>query len=206
MAIAKSPFYIVQNFLTPKFCEMIVDGLGYFEPDVDKEGTPTKMMRNHQPSEQIIFDRFKPMIPHLEKYYDIKHRGTELITFEYLAEGVLPEAVCDNSKWIKKKWVRTKDRDLSVMLFLSDYQDNIPFDTDYEVYGGKFEFLQHKFGFNPERGTLIVYPSGPHFINANADIEFGDLFQCKFHLAAAQPFMYRPDRFPGDYKSWFTDL
>lgn len=206
MTSPKSPFYVVQDFLTPKQCEIIVDNLGYYSPDVDKDGKAIKMMRNHEESEKIVYDKFKMLIPTLEEYYGFKHRGTEIMTFEFLAEGVTPEAICDNSKWIKKKWVRTKDRDFSVVLFLSDYQDQLPFDSDYEVYGGKLEFLQHKFGFNPERGTLIVYPSGPHFINATADIIAGDLFQAKFHLAGQSPYLYQPSEFAGNYLTWFKGL
>jgi hypothetical protein len=206
MAVPKSPFYVVQDFLTPKQCEMIVDNLGYYEPDVDKEGNPIKMMRNHEESEKIVYGKFQPLIADLEKYYDFEHRGTELVTFEFLAEGVKPEAISDNSKWVNKKWVRTKDRDFSAVLFLSDYQDDLPFDSDYEVYGGKLEFLQHKFGFNPERGTLIVYPSSPHFINAISEIVAGDLFLARFYVAATIPYLYQPADFPGNYLSWFSDL
>ncbi len=206
MATPKSPFYVVQNFISNKFCEIIVDNLEFYSPDVNKDGQPIKMMRNHEESENIIYDKFKFLLPELEKYYGFEERGTELITFEFIAEGVEPEAVCDNSKWINKKWVRTKDRDFSVVLFLSDYQDQIPFSHDYECYGGKLEFLQHQFGFNPERGTLVVYPSGPHFINAFADIIAGDLFVAKFHVACQRPFIYQPDQFPGNYLSWFSDL
>jgi hypothetical protein len=206
MAVPKSPFYVVQDFLTPKQCEMIVDNLGYYEPDLDKEGNPIKMMRNHEESEKIVYGKFQPLIADLEKYYDFEHRGTELVTFEFLAEGVKPEAISDNSKWVNKKWVRTKDRDFSAVLFLSDYQDDLPFDSDYEVYGGKLEFLQHKFGFNPERGTLIVYPSSPHFINAISEIVAGDLFLARFYVAATIPYLYQPADFPGNYLSWFSDL
>lgn len=206
MAVPKSPFYVVQNFISPKQCEMIVDSLGFFIPDEDKEGNPIKMRRNHEKSEKVIYDKFKPLIPTLEKYYDFKHKGTEHMTFEFIDAGVEPEAVCDNSKWINKKWAKTKDRDFSALLFLSDYQSNIPFDSDYEVYGGKFEFLQHGFGFQPERGTLIIYPSGPHFINAIADVHAGSLFLAKFYLAATLPYLYQPDEFPGNYLSWFGNL
>ena len=206
MATPKSPFYVVQNFLTPKQCEIIVDNLGYYSPDLDHEGTPIKMMRNHEESEKIVYDKFKTLIPTLEKYYNFEHRGTELMTFEFITEGVVPEAVCDNSKWINKKWVKTKDRDFSAIVFLSDYQENLPFDSDYEVYGGKLEFLQHKFGFNPERGTLIVYPSGPHFINAISEVIAGDLFLARFYLAGQMPFLYQPDSFPGNYLSWFGNI
>jgi hypothetical protein len=206
MATPKSPFYVVQNFISPKQCEMIVDDLGYYSPDLDPEGKPIKMMRHHEPSEKIIYEKFKSLIPKLEAYYDFEHRGTEHITFEYMAAGVKPEPVCDSSKWIKKKWVRTKDRDFSAVLFLSDYQEDVPFDSEYEVYGGKLEFLQHKFGFNPQRGTLIVYPSSPHFINAFSEIFVGDLYVARFYIASQMPYLYQPDEFPGNYLSWFGHL
>lgn len=206
MAAPKSPFYIIPNFISPKQCEHIVDSLEYYAPDEDINGKPVKMSKTNPELETIIFNRFEMLIPELEKYYGYQHRGTENIGFEYHAQGVIPEAICDSSKWLKKKWVRTKDRDFSVVLFLSDYQDTPDFDSDYEVYGGKLEFLQHKFGFNPERGTLIVYPSSPHFINAIAEVQIGDLFLAKFHLAGKQPYLYQPADFPGDYRTWFKDL
>jgi len=206
MATPRTPFVVVQNFISPKQCEIIVDDLGYYEPDTNPEGKPIKMMRHHEASEKIVYNKFQALIPTLEQYYDFEHRGTEHMSFEYLAAGVEPEAVCDNAKWVNKTWVKTKDRDFSAVLFLSDYQDKVPFDSDYEVFGGKLEFLQHKFGFNPERGTLVVYPSGPHFINAFAEILAGELFVARFFIAAQTPFLYQPANFPGNYLSWFGNL
>jgi len=206
MATPRTPFVVVQNFISPKQCEIIVDDLGYYEPDKDTEGTPIKMMRGHEASEAVVYSKFKAMIPTLEQYYGFEHRGTEHVSFEFLSAGVEPEAVCDNAKWVNKTWVKTKDRDFSAVLFLSDYQEKLPFDNDYEVYGGKLEFLQHKFGFNPERGTLIIYPSGPHFINAFADILAGDLYVARFFIAAQEPYLYQPAEFPGNYLSWFGNI
>lgn len=206
MATPRTPFIIIRDFVSSKQCEIIVDDLGYYEPDTDPEGNPIKMMRSHQESEQMIYGKFQTIIPTLEQYYDFKHRGTEHMSFEFLAAGVEPEAVCDNAKWVNKKWVKTKDRDFSAVLFLSNYQDKAPLDSYYECYGGKLEFLQHKFGFNPERGTLIIYPSGPHFINAFADILAGDLYVARFFIAAQEPFLYQPKMFPGNYLSWFGNL
>lgn len=206
MATPKSPFYVVQNFISPKQCEIIVDDLGYYEPDLDVEGNPVLMQRHHADSESVVYTRFKTILPTLEKYYGFDHKGTEHVTFEYRAAGVEPEAVCDNSKWVNKKWVQTKDRALSAVLFLSDYQEKVPFDSDYEVFGGKLEFLQHKFGFNPQRGTLIIYPSGPHFINAHAEILAGELYTARFYIASQMPWFYQPSDFPGNYLSWLGYL
>ena len=164
------------------------------------------MMRGHEESEKLIYDKFLAMLPTLEQYYGFEHRGTEHVSFEFLSAGVEPEAVCDNAKWVNKAWVKTKDRDFSAVLFMSDYQETLPFDNDYEVYGGKLEFLQHNFGFNPERGTLIVYPSSPHFINAFANILVGELYVARFFIAGQEPYLYQPAEFPGNYLSWFGNL
>lgn len=206
MSIPKSPFFIVREFLSPKVCEEIVNDIGFYSPDVDSEGNPLKMIRNHDQSELKIYDKFEPLIPTLERYYDINHKGTETVTFEYYVEGVENEPLCESCNYLREKWVRTKDRDLTAILFLSTYQDTQYFDTDYEVYGGKVEFPQWNFGFNPERGTLIVYPSGPHFINVISPIYAGQLHMAKFHLAANMPFLFDATKFNGDYKTWFVGL
>lgn len=206
MATPKSPFRVYQQFLSAKACESIVDDLGFYMPDVSEDGTPIKMFRHHEESSNTIYSHFKQVIPELERYYGFEHRGTEQFTFEFIPEGCTTDPICENSNYINKKWARVRDRDITGMLFLSTYQDKVPFDSDYEVYGGKLEFPQHDFGFNPERGTLIMYPSGPHFINAFAPIISGDLFVARFHLAASLPFLYDPQQFPGDYTNWFSDI
>jgi len=206
MAKAKAPFFVVPNFLTPKSCEIIVDNLGLYMPDVDAEGNPLPMIRGHEESEQVIYSRFQNYIPILEQYYNYEHLGTEHTMFEVYYEGCVPEVHCENSNYVRKKWMRTKDRDFTAVVFLSDYQDKVPFDSEYEVYGGKLEFPQHQFGFNPQRGTMVVFPSGPHFINAIAEIAAGELYIAKFHVAATKPYLYNPADFPGDYRSWFSHL
>jgi len=82
MATPRTPFVVVQNFISPKQCEIIVDDLGYYEPDTNPEGKPIKMMRGHADSEGLVYSKFQPMIPTLEKYYGFEHRGTEHISFE----------------------------------------------------------------------------------------------------------------------------
>lgn len=208
MAVAKSPFYVVENFLSIKLCEQFVDAYGFDTyPDVNKDGKPLKMIKHSEEIQEIVHQRVLQLVPNLEKYYgDFIYLGTEPIMLEYYVPGVVPEPVCENSHWIRKKWVRTRDRDLSGIIFLSDYQDKVPFDKEYEVYGGKLEFLQHKFSFNPQRGTLVIYPSGPHFINAISEIRAGELYLIKLHMGGKLPFIYQPANFPGDYRSWFAGI
>ncbi len=207
MATPKSPFLIFRELISPKQCEAIVSRLGFFQPDLNTDGDPIKMMRHHEGCEEELFrETIQPITPTIFKHYGAEYRGTEQMAFEFKAGGVVGEPECSNSQYLRQKWVQTKARDFTAVLFLSDYSSQANFDTDYEVYGGKLEFPQHGFGFNPERGTMVVFPSGPHFIHANADIIAGDLFQVKIHFAAKEPFLYQPTDFPGDYKSWFTGL
>jgi len=204
MAASKSPFLIYEEFLSPMQCERIADDLEFIDHDVDKNDSPVRMFKHHEESEKIIFSKFKKIIPEIEKYYDFRYKGTEKMSFEWFPTGSKGELKCDNSQYLHKKWVRTYERDFSIILFLADYQNQTPFDREYEVYGGKLSFPQHGFGFNPQRGTLIIYPSGPHFINVVEPILAGDLFLVKFHVAAALPYLYNPEKFPGTYRDWFS--
>ncbi len=206
MAVAKSPFLIYRDFISPLYCEEIISDLRYYDPDVDPDNNPLKMSRHNEKHEEELFVRLQMIVPDITQYYDVEYKGTERMGFEYLAEGVVSEPECGNAQYLRKKWMRTKDRDFSMVLFLSDYNQNPPFDNEYEVYGGKLEFPQHGFGFEPERGTLVIFPSLPHFIYANAPVIMGDLFQVKMHIAATEPYLYDPANFPGDYTNWFSEL
>ncbi len=201
-----SPFLIFQQFISPLLCEQIVDDFEAFEPDVDIAGVPVKALRSSEEAEGIIYEKLQELIPTIQQHYNVEYRNTESIVFEWIPEGATTQPTCENSAFLRKKWVRTKDRDLSAILFLCDYQDVVPFDSDYEVYGGKFEFPQHGFGFNPQRGTLVIYPSDPHFINSNAPVTYGDLFQARIQMTTKKPFIYQPENFPGDYRTWFKEF
>ena len=186
-----SPFFIKKEFISPLICEEIISKLS------DSES-----------SEKLIHERFKKLIPKIESHYETAIMSLTQISFEHFgtnSPGVEPHS--ENSSFLKKegKWLRTSSRDFSAVLFMSDYQNNIPFDNDYEVYGGKLEFPQHEFGFNPQRGTLIIFPSDPHFINLTTAVKAGELYQARFHAVCKVPFLYNPENFPGDYTKWFKN-
>lgn len=202
----KSPFLVYQEFLSPLLCEEIVDHLDVTVPDRDIDGKPLPSFRHNDYCEKVIFERIESHLPRIMSYYDIEYRGTERMIFEWYPEESYGKPHCDSSEYLRKKWVKTKDRDITGILFLSDHREQVPFDPEYEVCGGKLEFPQHQFGFNPERGTLILYPSTPHFINATSQVEAGDLFQVRFHIATKTPLIYQPKNFPGNYRVWFQNL
>lgn len=206
MAAPKSPFLVYREFISPLYCETIVGDLRFLEPDVDSDGNPTVMRRHNPAHEEELYNRLQGILPEAFQHYGAEYRATEKMWFEYLAEGAQPVPECANSQYLRKKWMRTKDRDFTAFLFLTDYSNNVPFDGEYEVYGGKLEFPQHNFSFNPERGTLIMFPAAPHFIYCNSFISAGDAFQVKMNFAAKSPYVYYPADFPGNYTSWFANI
>lgn len=209
MTAIKSPFYIVQEFISPLLCEQIVDGLDFLEPETDDKDEPILSIKKNDRFENILFQALQHQMPDIEKYYDIQYRGTKSFEFKWYPEGCPgdPAVISDNSIYSeKKKWIKNRDRDLTGIIFLSDHNSEVPFESAYEVYGGKYEFPQHGFGFNAQRGTLIIYPSEPHFLNAVTTVYAGDLFLTKFHIATQLPFFYNPNDFPGDMTTWFEKI
>lgn len=203
---SKSPFYVIEEFISPLKCEDLIDACDYNVPDTDPEGKYVKTSKTCEAAEMMIYQRLQGIIPDLQAHYGIKYRGTERVMFEWFPEGSQGQFQSENSEFVRGKWLRTRSRDLSAILFMSDFQDKTPFETDYEVYGGKLEFVQHKFGFNPTRGTLIIFPSDPHFINVTTPILAGDLYQARIQIAAQAPLLYNPKAFPGNYTTWFKPL
>ena len=205
METYKSPFYVVEDFMSPLNCEILIDNCNFNVPDKDKQGRNIKTTRTNEKSESMVYERLlQHIIPQIQEYYNFKYKGTESITFEWYSTGSKSAPISENSTFIQGKWVRSNTRDFTGIIFLSDYNDQFPFGDDFEVYGGKLEFTQHQFGFNPKRGTLVIFPSDPHFLNNTSEVMIGNLFQVRFHISAQQNWIYQPQIFPGNYLKWFN--
>jgi len=192
--------------MSPMRCEDLVDTVNFMTPNVDKDGFGALTTRTNEQAEQIIYERFLQFLPQIEQYYGVKYKGMERVQFEWCPPNANVQPHAENSSFLRGKWLRTKQRDLSAVLFLSDYQESAQFDHEFEVYGGKLEFPQHKFGFNAQRGTLVVFPSDPHFINLTTKVLVGDLYQARLQVALQDMLVYNPAQYPGNYTKWFTDL
>lgn len=207
----KSPFLIVQDFISPLLCEQFVDELDFVVPDEDIAGNPIKMIVHHERLENIIYDKFLTTIPDIESYYGVSHRGTTEVDFSWFPQGYnKSEMMSENSKLIniagRKKWAKTEDNDLTCLLFLTEHCYNPNFDSLYEVYGGKINFGSFGFGFNAERGTLIVYPSCANFNSTVSPVQVGDLIFAKFHIATKNQFIFNLQEYPGTFKEWFNHI
>ncbi len=206
----KSPFTVVQDFLSPMQCEKIVDDIRIGQPDTDKDGTPRKIERLNLAWEYDIAQRFHTVVPEIEDRYDCVYRALEKPLFQYYPENAKTPAEqpgCENAKYVRKKWVQYKDVDLVGFIWLKDFNDNVPLDARHEVFGGKLEFPVYNFSLVPQRGTLVVFPAGPHFITVISPILLGDLYQIKLDICINPKdggrWFYQPANFPGKWQEWF---
>ena len=192
----KGPFFVQSEFLSPLLCEQIIQN--------DFNDSDSK----------VVVQRLKGLISLIESRYNVTVKDASIPELEFFGEGNKGEEFhCENSIFVRQKWLRNTSRDLTAIVFLSDYQDQVPFDNDFEVYGGMLEFPQHRsyndrmmLRFEPQRGTLLIFPSDPHFINKTTPVKIGDLYRLKFHITTSEPFLYDPSKFPGTYEDWLKEF
>lgn len=213
----RSPFLIYPEFISPKKCQELVKSIEIKSPNYDQDGNPIKMERHFLEGEDFIYNKFKTIIPDIEQRYDSSFKGAEKMIFQFFPENQKAPAEnpgCENSKFMRKKWVKTKDVDLVGVLWLKDYNDTAPLDPRSEVYGGKLEFPAYNFSFTPQAGTLVIYPAGPHFITAISPILIGSLYQVKINICidpndGSGMWMYDPKNYQagksGFIDSWFNE-
>jgi hypothetical protein len=200
----KPPFYIVDEFISPLQCEDIILQLNNTFPDRDKSEVPLKFTKFSKLLDIRLFPLLDRLIPTLEEYYGFGYKGTLPFSYEWFPEGFMFDPPrCENSAIIEGKWKKVRENDFTGIIFLNSFNMESDFDPEYESYGGRLEFPTHGFSFNPERGKLIIFPSGPNFINATEKVFAGELNQIRIHIASEQTFVYNPRSFQGNYKTWF---
>jgi hypothetical protein len=168
-----------------------------------------KLERMDEDAEDYLFPAFKKLIPQFESHYTgFKYKGTEHLVFQqFPMNGKLAEEPhCENAVFKRKKWVRIRERDLTAILWLKDYQEVPPFDIKTQVLGGKLEFPVYNFGFQPQKGTLVVYPANERFISLTTQILVGELHCVRFHVIGQGNWQYDPNQYQGDFRSWFSDV
>jgi len=216
-----SPFLTVEHFISPSACEKLIEELAIAVPSKDESGRPLKHLRILKDAEHAAY--FKQLVQSqvgaIEERYNATVVGMEPPVFEqYFEDPAHPADLhddpdkshgCENSKFLRKKWVKTKDVDLVGYISLKDYGGGVPLDPRFEVYGGKLEFAAYNFSIVPQRGTLVLFPAGPHFITALSPILVGSMEQIKVTVklkkSDGEMWIYQPSSFPGTYTEWFTE-
>lgn len=206
----KSPFLVARELVSPLQCEDMIDRLKHTIPNTDQKGDPTVTYKGNRLSEMRVVPMFKELLPTVEKHFGFETKTLTPFVFEWYPTGFSgAKAACEGYSYSKKRgsgasWQKINDYDFTVVIFLNDYNDDsMGFDDMYEVRGGKLEFKTHEFGFNPQRGTAVIFPARPNFVNAVAPVQLGDLNLIRFNIIAKEEYHYDMDNFPGGYKEWF---
>ena len=208
----KSPFHIIEDFISPSACEKIIEQYGLIVPSCDENDAPLKYEKKILDAELSdilnggIFDNKNK----IESRYSSNIEKIASASFlQYFENPEKPCELhgCESAKYLRKKWVKVKDIDLVGYLWLKDFNSSVPLDPRYETYGGKLEFPAYDFSLVPQRGTLVLFPAGPHFITAISPILIGSLEQIKITLKFNQEefWAYDPSKFPGSYSQWFSE-
>jgi hypothetical protein len=204
----KSPFLVYQGFLSPSEADEIARK-ARVEPDVDTEGKPLSMQKHDTTLEIPLFEKFSTLIPELEAHYKgFKYKGTEHLIFQQfpVSSEMAEKPHCENAVYKRKKWIRVRDRDLTGVLWLKDYRESPPFDINTQVLGGKLEFPVYNFGFQPQKGTLVIYPANERFVCHTTNILVGELQCVRFHVCGEGLWIYQPADYPGDFRTWFAEV
>lgn len=202
----KSPFLIYREFLSPLQCEEIIIGNNNLYPNYDKEGNIQPLYFGNKLSEVRIMPQVVDLVvPDIESHFNVDVKGVKPFTMEWYSSGYEGSGTprCENSMHTSNGWRRVNDNDFAGIIFLNDYQDTTPFDPYFEVFGGQLEFPTHRFSFNPQRGTLIIFPGASNFINYTAPVKSGELTQIRFHVATHELFVYDMKEFQGTHEQWF---
>ena len=209
MKKVKSPFLVFQDFITAEEADTIAS-MVRVEPLLNEEGEPQPLERFHEPAETMLFEKLKPLVPTLESHYSgFTYRGTEPLLFQQfpVTNGQPAEAPhCENAVFKRKRWIRVRDRDLTGLLWLKDYREAPPFDIKQHVLGGKLEFPVFNFGFQPQKGTLTVYPACERFISLTSAVLVGELQCVRVQISGEGIWLYDPIDYPGDFRDWFKDI
>lgn len=202
--MVKSPFLIVKNFISPLECEKLLASIETELPNYDRENKPIKTTSRAPVFQQRIWNRFEQYFEKIEKYYSVEINSVTPIDIEWYPERCVQESSrCENSQYIGNKWMIRNDYDLTVVVFLKDYNDTPEFDEEFECYGGKLEMVNHAFAVTPTRGVAVIFPSNQYFINRTESPTYGDAFQIRFHVTCTERFVYDKQAYEGDYTIWF---
>lgn len=201
---SKSPFILVEDFLSLEQCEEIILSMKHSIPDRNNENYPIKTFKTNALAEIRIMPQFDDFLDGAEPYYGFKTRNISPFMFEWYAEGFqgdFPKS--DDGIYSNGKWVKSNNVDFAVIIFLSTSKDTSISDTLMESFGGKLEFLNHNLTIKPKAGTMLMFPANSHFLNTFTEVGLGNLNCIRIHISSETPYVYKMENFPGDYRTWF---
>lgn len=204
---SKSPFFIIEEFISPLQCEKLVSSLALKKPSRLENGDPIAYER-YLPNDSESTRILESLADHQEvinSYYatSVASYSIKFQQFWENTKAPAQEISLPGWKYSRKKWTKVANVDFVGIVWLKDYNDSVPLDPRYETYGGKLEFPSFDFSFVPTRGTMTIFPATPNFAYAISHVLFGSMEQLVVGVSANKEFVYKSDNFPGSYREWF---
>lgn len=183
---------------------MIIQGANLVFPDTGERGHPKRTVIGKKGIADKVIALFSEYEEDIEQYFDCEFMQFTAPAIHWQPQGCIEEAVkCDNSLLKGGRWSRSNAYDFTCIIFLKDYNDKPDFDPLFECYGGQISFPTHDVILKPQRGTLLVYPSGPNFINSIKPPVAGDNVFLRFNAICEKPYVYDIKKFPRPGNGWF---
>lgn len=172
-------FLVIENGLNPQACARVVhecQGLERYPQHAAATGG-TDMRRDApgvRTSETVDIYRLSVdvvgVVRHVYQQYVAPYFRADIEWFErpevlrYGPGGEYkPHADADHFVAEERRWQRVADRDLSVLLYLSD---------QYE--GGEIAFPNFGFQFKPKAGVLVAFPSDARYLHTARPVTHGE--------------------------------
>jgi hypothetical protein len=202
----ENPFLIERNFIPPLLCERIIGDLKIdtMFPTVGQDGKPKSTIFSSRLNTERILSLFEPTVADLEKKYNTSYLGTHNLMFEWYPTNYVSSKIKTDG-YVQKRdegWVRYNLIDFTGILWLNDYNDKPDFDPRFEVRGGQLEFPMFDINFQPERGTLVLFPTAPNFAHTVAPVQIGSLTQVRFQIRSETPYEFNKENFEMNPDNW----
>jgi len=133
---------------------------------------------------KIVEHRFTDYTTIIEQYYNVKVKE---ISSPILSNDC--NITCDNSIY-KRNWIRKNDYDFTGYIALSNYSKDVPFDEDYDVYGGELIFKNYGIKISPTMGDLIIFPSCANFLHYHNKPLVGKFNYIKLFITCENPYIF----------------
>jgi hypothetical protein len=133
---------------------------------------------------KIVEHRFTDYTTIIEQYYNV---NVKEISSPILSNDC--NVTCDNSRY-KRNWIRKNDYDFTGYIALSNYSKDVPFDEDYDVYGGELIFKNYGIQISPTMGDLIIFPSCANFLHYHNKPMVGTFNYIKLFITCENPYIF----------------
>lgn len=201
----KPPFFIVDEFLTEDECCTLMQRINLNFPSEDGDTFVKTILGNKIISDSIV-NMFSYYEEDVEGYYGVGLHSFTNVQIEWFPETCKQDGVvCENAFIRNGKWQRRNANDFTAVIFLKNHTTSTDFDDEVDVYGGTLQFPVQNVSIHPKIGTLVLFPSGPHFRNNTVSPKLGDMLQLRFHIVCEKPYEYTIQQFPGDYRTWWKN-